>query len=336
MVTEDNGRDPERLRIDNNGYVGVGTNAPNTKLDVNGNAFVRGSGTIANNGGAAELQIGYGLAAAGTAGSVSRLAIQPYGHTGGPWKFIARDDSNKAYLDWVYGINASGITQDSQGNVGVGVMTPGYLLDVGQRMRLRSGGDNFSSAGIYFNDNANSEAAFFGMEDDTHIGFFGNGASWNFTMNTTTGALKVGGSEGQAGQVITSNGAAAAQWKSSTNLLYQGTNINVDTGQIIPPDLTPMLIPGLSQTVNVSGNAKLLVQFNVAMRTFPCIGCLSAEANIQVTLDGGVINKLRQNLPNGNEYAHISGSWLQLVGAGNHTVEIKAFSAGPIVAIRQH
>src|SRR6266487_1708435 len=40
----------ERMRIKSNGNVGIGTNAPAQKLDVNGNAFVRGSGTIANNG----------------------------------------------------------------------------------------------------------------------------------------------------------------------------------------------------------------------------------------------------------------------------------------------
>jgi len=119
-----------RFLVRENGNVGVGTSGPNTKLDIAGNVFVRGSGTLANNPGAAELQIGYGLAPFGTSGSVSRLALQPYGHTGGPWKFIARDDATHAYLDWVYGSATTGITQDGSGKVGIGTGVPDATLSV--------------------------------------------------------------------------------------------------------------------------------------------------------------------------------------------------------------
>jgi len=112
------------------GAVGIGTTLPKTTLDVAGATSIRGSGTLANNLGAADLQVGYGLAPAATAGSVSRLALQPYGHTSGPWKFIARDDAAKAYLDWVYGARSVGITQDSNGFVGIGTSAPDVLLSV--------------------------------------------------------------------------------------------------------------------------------------------------------------------------------------------------------------
>lgn len=121
------------------GNVGIGTNTPVSKLDVNGNALVRGSGTVPTSLGANDLHIGYAIATPGTAGAVSRLAIQPYGHTGGPWRFVARDDSTKAYLDWIYGNNASGITQDSQGNVGIGTGTPAEKLTVAGIVQSTSG-----------------------------------------------------------------------------------------------------------------------------------------------------------------------------------------------------
>jgi len=220
--------------------------------------------------------------------------------------------------------------ENANNNVGIGVTNPGYLLDVGQRMRLRSGGNNNASAGIHLNNNANNVAAFMGMEDDTHIGFFGNnGAGWKFGMNTVTGALKVNGTEGQAGQVITSNGSSTAQWKSPTNALYQQTNINLNSGGISPGG-TATTIPGLSQTVTVSGNAKLLVQFGVKVQG-DC--CFTANAFIDTTLNGGFAQSIDQTVAN-NSSAYISGSWLFSVGAGTHTVEIKAHStsafAGPL------
>ncbi|MBS1595242.1 MAG: collagen-like protein [Bacteroidetes bacterium] len=79
----------------------------------------------------------------------------------------------------------------SLGKVGIGTTTPGYILDVNGRSRIRTGG---GTAGIWFMNNANtSDAAFAGMSDDTHIGFWGNtGAGWGAVMNTTNGYLGVG------------------------------------------------------------------------------------------------------------------------------------------------
>jgi hypothetical protein len=291
------------MRITATGNVGIGTPAPSAKLTV-----VASSSNSTDNSAHFE--------APNIGANASHIH---YGKTG-DWYIRSAASSGRVIL------------QDSGGKVGIGVMTPDYLLDVGQRMRLRSGGDNFSSAGIYFNNNANSEAAFFGMEDDTHIGFFGNGgAFWNFTMNTTTGALKVGGNEGQAGQVITSNGAAAAQWMSSTNLLYQRTNMNLESGTISPGG-TSTPIPGLAQTVNVSGNAKLLVQFGVHAKSADCYGCDASIAYIDVALNGSVINRAVQSIANNSSAAYISGSWLTSVAAGSYTVEIRA-SSSPFLPI---
>ncbi len=99
------------------------------------------------------------------------------------------------------------------GNTGIGNSNPAYQLDISNRMRIRSGGNNSLSAGLWLNNNANTEAAFVGMEDDTHVGLFGNGgAGWKFSMNTQTGALKINGAEGTAGQILASGGTGAPAW----------------------------------------------------------------------------------------------------------------------------
>jgi len=125
-----------------NSFFGRDTGDQN--VDGFGNAFF---GTSAGG------KVGYGQASDGTAGSVSRLALQPYGHIGGPWKFIARDDATKAYLDWVYGPASTGITQDSNGNVGIGEPSPTFRLQVfnpganGLRVTANTAGGTVASFG---------------------------------------------------------------------------------------------------------------------------------------------------------------------------------------------
>jgi hypothetical protein len=49
------------------------------------------------------------------------------------------------------------------GNVGIGI-NPAYLLDVNGRMRIRSGGSQSNSAGVWLNNFTNEEAAVVGMK----------------------------------------------------------------------------------------------------------------------------------------------------------------------------
>ena len=103
--------------------VGIETTSPGQKLDVAGNVVIRGGGSHLANSGVGELKIGYAYASSGgTAGSATRLAIQPYAHTGGPWVFVARDTSSSAFLD--IGYNAAHLTLKHDGKLGIGTSSP--------------------------------------------------------------------------------------------------------------------------------------------------------------------------------------------------------------------
>ena len=82
------------------------------------------------------------------------------------------------------------LTINTAGNVGIGTSTPGYKLDVADRMRVRQGSN---TAGIWFYQTKPAkDQAFVGMNTDTQVGFWGNtGAGWGLVMDTTTGKVDI-------------------------------------------------------------------------------------------------------------------------------------------------
>lgn len=105
-------------------------------LVVNSKLMVKGTGSYNYNPNRADLQVGLGLAVKGTSGSISRLALQPYGHVGGPWLFISRDTPTSAYLDLNYGISNM-ITIHHLGNIGIGTLLPTEKLSVNGNIRAK-------------------------------------------------------------------------------------------------------------------------------------------------------------------------------------------------------
>jgi hypothetical protein len=95
------------------------------------------------------------------------------------------------------GNNVTRMTIQADGNVGVGTPSPGFLLDVAGRMRVRRTGSGSPTAGIWFSGYYNQEfdAAFVGMRTETQIGFFGNTGTpnWRLFVNTDNGDLTVTG-----------------------------------------------------------------------------------------------------------------------------------------------
>ncbi|HTG56799.1 MAG TPA: hypothetical protein VL943_11060 [Niabella sp.] len=105
----------ERFRINSAGNVGLGNPNPQATLHVG----KRVSSTP------------------GVEGSVDRIAIQPWFHTGGPWLISSRDiPSSKAYLDIKYGAVRL-YTMDHTGNVGIGTTHLTEKLSVKGKIRAQ-------------------------------------------------------------------------------------------------------------------------------------------------------------------------------------------------------
>lgn len=88
-----------------------------------------------------------------------------------------------------FSLRRNAVTVLRNGNVGIGELNPGFILDVNGRMRLQS--SNSLSAGINLNNDANTDiAAFIGMRSSNNeVGFYGQTGTngWRFLVNTTTG-----------------------------------------------------------------------------------------------------------------------------------------------------
>ena len=171
------------------------------------------------------------------------------------------------------------------GNVGIG-NNPFFKLDISGRMRIRSGNDG--DAGIWLNNNANTALqSFIGSENDTYVGLYGAaGAGWGLSMNTATGALKVNGSEGVAGQVLQSNGAAAPTWANQTDPLVYKT-------QYYQTAITNVLLTNASNAVQiivpvtVYANSIITVSVTVSVTTASFLGCTNGDLAITTEPLGG-------------------------------------------------
>ena len=169
LTFHDGASSAERFRITAGGNVGIGTLSPQQNLSVNGALNVDQAGL--SNG-----ALNPGI----TFGSMSGEGISSKRSAGG----------TGFGLDF-YTSSINRISISNSGNVGIGTPSPGFKLDVADRMRVRQGGSG--GAGIwFFQTTPNNDRAFVGMQNDTRVGLFGNsGAGWGLTMNTTTGDLSL-------------------------------------------------------------------------------------------------------------------------------------------------
>lgn len=160
------------------------TLVPIAALDVDGKAVIGSGSGLVTTAGNAELHIGRQLAPSGTIGEAYRLAIQPYGHTGGPFNFVARDTAVNAFLDLRYGTASSLLSISDTGNIGVGTTTPSAQMEIFRSSNtqynlkikngggaatglLISGGNSGSDASLLKVESYDSTQSFFEVSDGT-------------------------------------------------------------------------------------------------------------------------------------------------------------------------
>src|SRR5262249_17637715 len=75
---------------------------------------------------------------------------------------------------------------------GIGTSTPGYELDVADRIRVRQGPSGTAGMWLYQTAPA-ANRAFVGMVNDSQVGLYGSaGAGWGMIMDTATGNVGIG------------------------------------------------------------------------------------------------------------------------------------------------
>ncbi|MES2398203.1 MAG: hypothetical protein V4549_19465 [Bacteroidota bacterium] len=197
----------QRFIIDSLGNVGIGILSPASKLTIASTGY----NGFEDMDGSAEVHIGTQLAAPNTLGEKARLAIQPYGHTGGPFNIIARDISAFAFLDFRYGAltEPTLFTLRNDGYVGIGTASPGAKLEV----KAGTEGQTSATTAIKIwgpNSPGNSSSA-----QDLQWGFAAagsakirayRGGSWDTYLQFLTNANAEGGDTAQVRMTISENG----------------------------------------------------------------------------------------------------------------------------------
>ena len=227
-----------------------------------------------------------------------------------------------------------GFTYDAvNSRVGIGNNNPNAPLafppSLGKKITLYPGatGDvGFGVAGNrlqIYSDNPNADVA---------IGYDAAGTFNERFAVKPTGALALNGSLGNPGQVIQSNGASAATWTSPTNDLFNRTVQVKGSASVSIASYVLTDVPGMIYTFNVPGNARVLVNLNVFAYAGSCAFCGTSLIDLRLNLDGADVSLQRYHLPNGEDMTMTGTVFLQ-VGAGNHTLNLRAGISGPAVFV---
>jgi hypothetical protein len=303
----------ELMRIKGNGNVGIGESNPGFRLNFSSTAGDKIS--LYGNSGA---HYGFGIQ-----GSLLQI------HSAGSGDDIAFGyGSSNAFTERM--------RIKGNGNVGIGIIDPAYVLDVGSRMRIRSTTNN--SAGLWLNNAANDiSPAFIGMQNDNTVGLFGSGSGWAFTMNTQNGAISLGGNTGSAGQVLQSNGSgSAANWVSPTNQLFNNMYEFGATTAFLSTAGNTFDLPGLNQNITLSQTSKVLVSMHVAGRNEGCGICGNANLQYLLYIDGATGTNYFQykgiNVPPERGFNEDTGCRMLTLGPGVHNFKmVVEHSGGPNV-----
>lgn len=190
------------------GSVGIGTLSPQQRLHVEGSSnqaiFVNTSAlsTISGSGQigyakalptAADQRLGYFLVGSRGGANNNFNTAGMVGYASGAWTAGASHPTHLVFETTP--VNATARSERmriaANGYVGVGVTNPGFLLDVGGRIRLRDGVGG--TAGLWLNNTVNSgTVGFIGVYDNNTMGLYGSAFGWSLLMNASNGNVGIG------------------------------------------------------------------------------------------------------------------------------------------------
>ena len=312
----------DRVWVYGNGHVGIGNYANEAKLYIEDGASGYAGGHF------------YGITLEGDGNRYINTIAPPQTLNGIIFRrsdtseagFVYDSPANPNSIQFRADIFRTRMVLSDIGYLGIGNLNPAYILDVNSRMRIRSGGNNFTSAGIWFNNSGNNEAAFMGMQDDSHIGFWGQaGSNWRFSMNTITGTLSINGSEGTNNYVLTSMGSTnPPEWRSPTKFLYDNTQMKTQSADITMTNSTPaIIIPNLSFTFTVTSNAKVIVSSSLCVIQTNDAFAPNGNISVDLQLNGGFVTRMSEDLDKGN-LSILRNEFVVPVPAGTHTIRLVA------------
>ncbi len=137
---------------------------------------------------------------------------------------------NGTYTDWNPSFpKSNAFTILNNGNVGVNISNPSFILDVKGRTRVISDGSN--TAGSWLTDYANSSnQAFIGMSDDNHVGLFGKISGWGIAMDVNTGKVGIGNITPSANLEVTVNGFDGYSGIAINSKITNGKYLTINQG----------------------------------------------------------------------------------------------------------
>ncbi len=199
----------ERMRIDSAGNVGIGTMAPTAKLHVFGGSgnpvddAAYAGGLLAKfQDGASAINQSY-VEIRNTKDVQAGLLLKGTGLTGSQHFLLGLNNNSKLRIGYGTGITdskdgSSGLTIQTDGNVGIGVTAPAALLQVG------SSTNTYAGAGLLLGKNG-AASGYISATDNLYIKPFASSGSGNgtlaiqdgsentkFIFNTSTGNVGIG------------------------------------------------------------------------------------------------------------------------------------------------
>jgi hypothetical protein len=227
-----------------------------------------------------------------------------------------------------------GLTYDAvNSRVGIGNQTPNAPLAfpaaLGKKITLYPGALGNVGLGVYANElriHTDYEPA------DITFGYENNAGIFTERMRIKgNGALSVNGNTGQPGEVLQSNGNAAANWVSGTNQLFNNMyQFDLPTSHTLGGVWTSAYyFNNLSQTINLTKTSKVLISMNWAARSENVIGDINASFYLCVDQDYPYFTLFEHIvLAPGKSGRGNTGFRMLTLPPGNHTFKMCVLNSG--------